>query len=136
MDSDNHDDKEGWSIYEDPETFHVSAGDEGGGYVQVTLERNPDWDIELGSYEDEDLTEKRLFKVNLLLNMEELPRLIIILNEIYRRHYEKVIPHILCDEERLSGDNEDRVAALRDYQFVANLLCEHANRLGLFSPLE
>ncbi len=74
--------------------------------------------------------------VELEIDIEELPRLIAILNEVFRVYSEKTIPFLQLREELVTGDNEESIATLRAYKVVADLISDHAVKLGLLSPIE
>ncbi len=70
------------------------------------------------------------------VDIVELPRLIAILNEIFRIYSEKTLRFLELREELVTGDNEENIATLRAYKVVADLMSDHALKLGLLAPIE
>ena len=45
-------------------------------------------------------------------------------------------PYLKLDDEELYGEVEERLAKLRAYKVVADQLNDHAEKLGLFTPMQ
>ncbi len=140
---------EEWFLYQDPELLSVRVGKTWEKYVQIVLGRSDDTGIEIGACLvgdcrfrgdaqvcDSEQAPRRIWQVALELDIEQIPRLIVILNEIYRLHYEEAAPYLRLDDEELYGELDERLAKLLAYKVVADQLSDHANKLGLFSPME
>ena len=134
-----------WNLYSVPGIFCVRADRIIGTAIQVILESDPEMDIGIAEcldYEEDDNLDpvtnpKRLFSIALELQVEELPRLVPVFNEIYRAHYDQMVRFVGIHDDDLSPqDKEDRIAQLRAYKFVADLLSDHVEKLGLLSPIE
>ena len=91
---------DGWSLYADPSIFQVAVRTTDDGWIQMTLEVDPEGtqgggicgtrmlsqDVANGDGSNEELA-----SLSLPLKLEEIPHLIAILNEIYRRHHVKAV---------------------------------------------
>jgi hypothetical protein len=164
-DSSSHDE---WNLYTDPAIFQVRATAEIEGWVLLTLETDPESVQRIGAagtplsrqdFSPDGSTE--LASVTLDLRVEEIPHLIAILNEIYRRHHADGTASLEFEpdyefprRERLrSGQTltwpvasrleperdpeawKDRRALLEAYKVVADRLADDVDKLGLLRPI-
>jgi len=117
----------------------VKIGDSWGFGLEIVFERARQSSIGIGRVLDaaeiaEPLPRNaRISRVGLFFDIEEIPRLIAVLNEIYKLQYEGALSEIQTDEEAITGDNDDRVAGLRAYAVFADTLSDFAEKLGLLT---
>ena len=130
---------ERWNLYFDTV---VGVGDSWKSGLEIILERKPTdsaFDMGLGrvlsaaSQETKHLGDEdgRIFQVALSFQIEEMPRLIAVLNEVYLRHYAEAFDEIRLDQEITTGDNNDRLATLQAYRVFADKLSDFAESTGL-----
>lgn len=88
-----------WYFYRDLESLKVRVDCIDTKQLQITFQRSDG--IEVGEcpncQEDED--SQLLSSVALYFYIEEIPRLIAILNDIYRAHYDTCVPFLKLDDE-------------------------------------
>jgi hypothetical protein len=157
-----------WSLYTDPAILQVRAIGQLEGWISLTLETDPESVQRIGSagrplscqdFSPDGPTE--LASLTLDLRLEEIPHLIAILNEIYRRHHADGTSSLEFEpdyefprRERLrSGQTltwpvgsrleperdpeawKDRRALLEAYKIVADRLADDVEKLGLLRPI-
>ncbi|HXC44692.1 MAG TPA: hypothetical protein VNY51_14375 [Candidatus Dormibacteraeota bacterium] len=160
--------KEGWSLYADPRIFRVAAGTPKDGWILVTLEIDPEEERGIGICGTRLLSQENpggaeeMAGLSLQLKLEEIPRLIAILNEVYRQHHSDAVAQLEFDpsfsefpkREPLSDgrtltwpifsrlepesdpeDWKDRRALLYAFKMVADKLADDAEKLGLLRPI-
>jgi len=160
-------DNEEWSVYGDPTILRVRATSGGDGWIALTLKTDPDQIQSVGfpgeplkcqDFADEGTD---LAALTLNLKVEEIPHLIGILNELYRRYFAEAVASLEFEDdpdfprrEPLAGgqslkwpigprteperdreDWKDRLAMLQDYRFVADKLADDLDKLGLLRPI-
>jgi hypothetical protein len=126
-----------WHFYRDPESLKVCVGRVDTKQLELIFERSDG--IEIGECPDlsgGNLDTELLYKVLLYFYIDEIPRLIAIVNEIYREHYEAAVPYLMLDDEDDYGELDERLATLRAYKVVADQLSDHVQKLGLLAPME
>jgi len=95
--------KEGWSLYADPRIFRVAAGTPKDGWILVTLEIDPEEERGIGICGTRLLSQENpggaeeMAGLSLQLKLEEIPRLIAILNEVYRQHHSDAVAQLEFD---------------------------------------
>ena len=159
-----------WSLYADPSIFRVAVRTTDDGWIQMTLEVDPEstqgvgfcgtrllsQDVANGNESNEELA-----SLSLQLKLEEIPHLIAILNEIYRRHHVEAVGKLRFEpdfefpqREPLSSgltltwpifsrlepardpeDWKDRRALLCAFKVVADKLSDDVEQLGLLRPI-
>jgi hypothetical protein len=147
--------QEEWSLYANPAIFRVAASGSEDGWIHVTMEVRPG-DVHSRRHDPDD----EPASVSLQLKLEEIPRLIAILNEIYRHHVEAVAALEFEPDfefprrEPLPGgqtltwpvasrlepesdpeDWKDRRARLSAFKVVADSLADDFEKLGLLRPI-
>jgi len=89
-----------WSLYADPSIFQVAVRTTDDGWIQMTLEVDPESTQGVGicgtrllsqDVANGDESNKELASLSLQLKLEEIPHWIAILNEIYRRHHVEAV---------------------------------------------
>jgi hypothetical protein len=158
-----------WSIYANPELLRVSVQRaEDRGWIMVTLESEPE-DVEVGTTNDiphvsaeAESEEPKLHKLSLKLRLEEIPRLVAVLNEVYLNNHEEAVQTIEFDDTEEWGERrvksgrlsvtfplgsriepeskredwKDRIAVLQAYKVFGERLSEDAKKLGLLLPID
>lgn len=159
---------EEWSLYTDPSILRVRAVAEAEGWISLTLETNPESVQRIGApgrplnrqdFSPDGSTE--LASLTLDLKVEEIPHLVAILNETYRRHHAAGIASLEFEpdhefprrEPLPSGQTltwpiasrlepardpegwKDRRALLEAYKVVADRLADDVEKLGLLGPI-
>lgn len=157
-----------WSLYADPTILRLSADVAEQGWVALTLEtdpRNPQCvgtagrPLDAQDFAPEGATE--LASLTLCIRLEEIPHLIAILNEVYRRHYATALASLEFEpdfefpqRERLPSrqtltwpvasrlqpvrdleDWKDRRALLSAFKVLADKLADDVDKLGLLRPI-
>lgn len=158
-----------WSLYADPELFCIRAKTaEDAGWVDVTLESEPDLATDVATTDgirfveadDENDEPSRLYRLSLCLKLEEIPRLVAVLNEIYLANHDRAVTTVEFDSsddwgerrikhghlsytfplgsrfepESKKEDWKDRIAVLQAYKIVGDRLRDDAKKLGLLQP--
>jgi len=159
-----------WSLYADPSIFRVTERMTEDGWIQVTLEGDPKDTQGVGisgtrllsqDVANGDESNEELASLSLQLKLEEIPHLIAILNEIYRRHHVEAVAKLEFEpdfefpqRELLSSgltqtwpigsrlepardpdDWKDRRALLCAFKEVADKLADDVEQLGLLRPI-
>jgi hypothetical protein len=165
MDSNTNDERDSWSVYADPRIFQVSASTPDHGWVEVGLQIDPEEEhciaVAGTRLQAEDSGPADLAGVALNLKLQEIPRLIAVLNEVYRKNHKDAVASLEFDpgwefprRENLVGgqtltwpifsrlepeseleDWKDRRALLEAYKVVADRLADDMARLGLLRPI-
>jgi hypothetical protein len=89
-----------WSLYANPELLcvRVQKGEDAG-WVKVTLESEPELATDVGTTDGvrfvqegvENDEPSRLYRLSLSLKLEEIPRLVAVLNEIYLANHDEAV---------------------------------------------
>jgi len=171
MDTENgRSQQEAWSLYADTRIFRISASAPERGWITLTLEVDPEEERGIGScgtpLQSEDASSHHapaaLATLNLDLRLEEIPHVIAVLNEIYRKHHRHATESLELDKtglwgsrreglpygrtltwplfsrlepETLSEDWKDRLALLEAYKVVADRLSDDMDKLGFLRPI-
>jgi hypothetical protein len=163
---------EEWSLYDDPTILRVSvsalstsAFDEG--WISLTLETHPDnaqcigvagKPLNIQDFAADGSTD--LASLTLELKLEEIPRLVAVLNEVYRKRHATAVTSLesgldygprwarlpsgqtirwpigsRLEPERDPEDLKDRRAILEAYKVVADGLADDLDKLGLLRPI-
>lgn len=129
-----------WDLYESPGLFRLRVQNVETNHIQINIENDCEEAIPVATCPEEciGLGEKYhdIYRLTLEVSVEELPRLIAILNEIYRATCEQTIPYCGVNEPELPKDRDDRIATLHAYKFVADRLHDDMDKLGMLTPLE
>lgn len=157
-----------WSLYSDPSILKVRADPTHEGWIALTFEADPDGTYAIGSagapLNCQDFStdgSPDLASLTLELKLEEIPRLIGILNDIYRRHHEIAVASLELGSdwefprrERLpdgrtltwpiasrgepetdAEDWKDRRALLCAFKELADRFADDLERLGALRPI-
>ena len=158
-----------WSLYANPDLLRVATQKaEDKGWVIVTLESDPE-DIEVGTTDEiqqmsaePESDESKLYRLSLKLRLEEIPRLVAVLNEVYLNNHEEAVQTLAFDrttewgERRVKSgrlsmtfplgsrlepeskreDWKDRIAVLQAYRVIGERLSDDAKKLGLLLPID
>jgi hypothetical protein len=159
-------------LYAKPELFQISAEagrKESPGWLRVTFEADREEEMELGTTNGIELTggeaqgeEPRLHKLSLILRLEEIPRIVSVLNEFYLANHEEAVQTLQFDATEEWGERreragsfsithplfsrlepetkredwKDRIAVLQAYKFIGERLRDDAKKLGLLQPID
>ena len=159
-----------WSLYADSSIFQVATRATEDAWIQVTMQVDPNSTQGVGicgtrllsqDVVNGDESNEELASLSLQLKLEEIPHLIAILNEIYRRHHVEAVGKLEFEpdfdfpqRERLSSgltltwpigsrlepardpeEWKDRRALLCAFKVVADKLAEDVEQLGLLRPI-
>src|SRR5579864_3791546 len=95
-----------WSLYANPELLCVRAQTaEDAGWVKVTLESEPELATDVGTTDGVRLAQadpendepSKLYRLSLSLKLEEIPRFVAVLNEIYLANHDAAIQTLEFD---------------------------------------
>lgn len=129
-----------WDLYESPGLFRLRIQKVETNHIHITIENDCEESIPVATCPEEcvGLGEKHhdIYRLTLEVSVEELPRLVAILNEIYRITCEQTIPYCGVNEPEVPKDRDDRIATLRAYKFVADRLHDDMDKLGMLAPIE
>jgi hypothetical protein len=102
-----------WSLYANPELFRIGAeAEEKGwqGWVRVTLETDPE-DIEVAVTDEIEQVdaepesgELKFHRLSLKLRLEEIPRLVAVLNEVYLNNHQEAVQTLEFDQTEEWGE--------------------------------
>jgi hypothetical protein len=159
-----------WSLYADPSIFQIAVRTTDDGWIQMTLEVDPESTQGVGicgtrllshDVANGDGSNKELASLSLQLKLEEIPHLIAILNEIYRRHHVEAVGKLEFEPDfefpqrellpsgltltwpilsrlepaRDPEDWKDRRALLCAFKVLADRLADDVEQLGLLRPI-